>query len=77
MDIRDETTDPAYLDAFLQGARFALFALEGRFAENPEGLDPELAETIDELHDMFGDTREGLSRREPSLALTRRFIGKN
>jgi hypothetical protein len=74
--IRDEPPNPEYLDAFLQGASFALFALEGRLREDREPS-AEVAEIISDLHEMLSATREGLEVREPQTESVSRYIGKN
>lgn len=69
--------DPAYLDAFLQGARFALFALEGRLRDETSTVPDELDHALDEFHDLYASTRDGLDSREARVAAMARFLGKN
>jgi hypothetical protein len=76
--IADDAPNPEYLDAFLQGARFALFALEGRVKESSTSLSPELADSIDEVHEMVSTTRKGIQARDTSsVSAPTRFLGKN
>ncbi|HEX9815976.1 MAG TPA: hypothetical protein VGB18_03260, partial [Candidatus Thermoplasmatota archaeon] len=55
--------DPSYLDAFLQGARFSLFALEGRLRDREDLSRDELIELIDEVHAMYRHAQQGLDQR--------------
>ncbi len=75
--IRPDSTDPAYLDAFLQGARFALFAVEGRLKGTKSELPADIEAAIDEFHDLFKATRDGIEGHEPPIELVQRYVGKN
>ncbi|MGH7318012.1 MAG: hypothetical protein ACRELA_00060 [Candidatus Rokuibacteriota bacterium] len=55
--------DRAYLDAFLQGARFSLFAMEGTLREKHSMTQEEMREVIAGLHELFQTTRVGLRER--------------
>ncbi len=70
-------TTPAYLDAFLQGARFALFALEGRLRDGDEAVPAELEEALIEFHNLYKDTRNGIEARDVQVELFSTFLGKN
>lgn len=75
--IRNDVPDPAYLDTFLQGARFALFALEGRLRDRGREVPAELEEALSEFHRLYESTRSGLDAREAKIELMSQFLGKN
>jgi hypothetical protein len=68
--------EPSYIDTFLQGARFALFALEGRLREDGE-LPDDVDTALDEFHDLYQTTRSGIEAREADTDTLARFLGKN
>lgn len=70
-------TGPAYLDAFLQGARFALFALEGRLRDDDQPVPVELEDALIEFHDLYKDTRNGIDARQAKVELFSSYLGKN
>ncbi len=69
--------DPEYLDAFLQGARFALFALEGRLRDDEQPVPPGLEEALLEFHGLYKDTRSGLDAEKARIQVLSTFLGKN
>lgn len=71
------TKDPEYLDAFLQGARFALFALEGRLRDDDEEIPAEIEKALLEFHDLYKDTRSGVEAEKARVELFSTFLGKN
>jgi hypothetical protein len=76
----DDAPDPEYLDAFLQGASFALFALEGRLADEGGSPSPELAQALGDVHDLVASTREGLEVHRTStdtMPPMQHYVGKN
>lgn len=72
-----DVPDPAYLDNFLQGARFALFALEGRLRDSGREVPSELEDALREFHQLYASTRSGLEAREARIELISRYLGKN
>ncbi|MDX1611657.1 MAG: hypothetical protein R3185_04755 [Candidatus Thermoplasmatota archaeon] len=68
--------DRAYLDAFLQGARFALFAAEARL-QDPNVEQEHLQAVMAELHALFRDTHEGVLARGPLVRFKAEGLGKN
>lgn len=71
-----KTPDHDYLDAFLQGARFALFAVEARLREDGCS-ESEIEAALDEFHDLFRSVRGGMERTRPLVALHTDYLGKN
>lgn len=69
--------DRAYLDAFLQGARFALFAVEGRLSGKRRLSPDEVEEIFREFHALFRDAYASLAQRQALVTLTRDSLGKN
>lgn len=69
--------DRDYLDTFLQGARFALFAVEARLRERDLADEDEIEATLDEFHDLFRNVRGGMDRETPLVTLTSDHLGKN
>lgn len=55
--------DKNYLDAFLQGARFSLFAMEGALKGKGDLSAEEVQQLIDQLHEVFRSTHAGLRDR--------------
>lgn len=76
--IRSDTTDSTYLDAFLQGARFALFALEGRLNDKDTEIPDDVLDSLDEFHELFRSTRSELSdEEEATVEFVSRYLGRN
>lgn len=69
--------DSAYLEAFLQGARFALFAIEGRIRNVDEIDEQALEEVFEEFHELFRDAYSSQVERKHLLALSKEYLGKN
>lgn len=69
--------DRDYLDTFLQGARFALFAVEARLREQELADEDEIEATLDEFHELFRSVRGSMEEAPPLVTLTSDHLGKN
>lgn len=74
--ISENPPDPEYVDAFLQGARFALLALEGRLDDGDGVKPPELSDAIGDFHALIASRQAGVDDRETPRPPPR-FLGKN
>ncbi len=69
--------DRDYLDTFLQGARFALFAVEARLRERELADEDEIEATLDEFHDLFRNVRGSMEQDAPLVTFASDPLGKN